>query len=346
VNNYRKILTIIFTLFTLIFANPIDDSPTIFELQIIEPDNWIMEINGFDFMFENIDSIVIESLDGKSRIRECDTINTERGLLWILTQEDLILPLNMSAERDLIKLHMYFDNGRGYTKQVKIGNYPGSYLHNILPAQSIVLNMYVPTYYKSNSPSFGEYEIKDASAKIYGYFYNEDGTTIDDRFFRIYPGNFLTPCSEYIDSSGFYSANLGSKYYSYDQFYIWNPNLGGDYWNFELNEFDLEPGDSVQIDFYASQTGIIPVIENTTIKFNNYPHPASNYTWFFIDNTEIEASAMRVSVYALNGRKVDSFIPSAKQFRYDCAHLPQGSYVMSLQHGNDVLATKKLQILK
>jgi hypothetical protein len=55
---------------------------------------------------------------------------------------------------------------------------------------------------------------------------------------------------------------------------------------------------------------------------------------------------MRVNVYALNGRKVDSFIPTAKHFRYDCGHLPQGSYVLSLQHGHEVLASKKLQILK
>jgi len=43
---------------------------------------------------------------------------------------------------------------------------------------------------------------------------------------------------------------------------------------------------------------------------------------------------------------VDSFKPRAYQYRYDCSHLSQGSYIMTLQHGREVLATKKLQILK
>jgi hypothetical protein len=153
--------------------------------------------------------------------------------------------------------------------------------------------------------------------------------------------------SDYIDSTGYYTSVLPAYYHFYDYLVLWKNSIeNSDGWNFEPVSIDVEPGDSLLVDFYASQTAIKPVIKNDIIKLNNYPHPASSYTWFYIDNTDVDASAMRVNVYALNGRKVDSFIPTARHFRYDCGHLPQGSYVLTLNHGHEMLASKKLQILK
>jgi type IX secretion system substrate protein len=227
---------------------------------------------------------------------------------------------------------------------LKIGTYEGSYIHNLDSTQSVACGeFWGDEYFKHKTPTPGEENIGLCSGKIYGHFYiNNDDPVRNAKF--VFYNNMVFPYL-YTDSTGYYTASKGARYYYYDALRYDGSGPDAEVWDFQPIEFDLEPGDSIEVNFIALQSTIIPVIQNT-IKFNNYPHPASNYTWFFIDNTEIDASAMRVSVYALNGRKVDSFIPSAKQFRYDCSHLPQGSYVMSLQQGNEVLASKKLQVLK
>ncbi len=341
----KRLILILLILFTsFIYANPVDDSPRIYEIQIIEPDNWFIEINLYEFnLINNIDSMFITGLSGREKVEYIDsTLNHFR----IITQENLSNQLQFSKECDSISIQFYFHGNTYYSpRSLIIGEYPGSYLHNITSGQSIVYDMYFSSYYKCSEPTLGEENTGLSAGKIYGYFYDKNGTPILDRYVKIRRGQFVPPSSDYIDSTGYYVSVLPSQYHYYDLLYVWQPYIGGDNWNFNPVEFDLEPGDSIQVDFYASQTSIRPVIQNT-IKFNNYPHPASSYTWFFIDNTDIEASAMRVNVYALNGRKVDSFRPRAYQYRYDCSHLPQGSYIMSLQHGREVLATKKLQILK
>ena len=203
--------------------------------------------------------------------------------------------------------------------------------------------MYDGGYYKSNVPTIGNSANNYEAAHIYGRMYDSNEQMITNSTIKFYPGQVMW--GEHVGEDGVFIAKYAPRYYTFGSFFVRHDNGFGQTWDITSVKLNLEPGDSIEVNFYSTMTSITPVIQNT-IKLNNYPHPASSYTWFFIDNTDVEASAMRVNVYALNGRKVDSFIPTAKQFRYDCAHLPQGSYVMSLQQGNKVLATKKLQILK
>ena len=342
----RSMIVLFAVVLSFLFANPIDTGPTIYELQIITPNNWFIEINMNNQTLENLDSIFVESSYGKVKAAYFDTTRHEGEFVIVLTQANMSEELLISRDSDFVRL--YFNNGydSDFYKEVCFGQFPGSGLHNITADQSIVYLMYTGQYCKCDSPTIGEWEAGNTNGTIYGHFYDKDGSPIRDRYAFIRGGNLMTLGSDYIDSTGYYTSVLPANHHFYDYLVLWKNTIeNGDAWNFEPVSFDMEPGDSLQVDFYASQTSIRPVIRNT-IKFNNYPHPASNYTWFVIDNTEIEASAMRVNVYALNGRKVDSFIPSAHQCRYDCSKLAQGSYIMTLQRGREVLATKKLQILK
>jgi hypothetical protein len=329
------ILLILFTSF--IYANPIDASPSLSEIKIVNPDNWFVEIVNLGNQLDEADSIILFSNFGSAKVESFDT--TE---YVILTQNNFLTNLQLQRTQDFIKLYIHYPNG-AHVDSIKIGDCSGSRLHNIDSCQSIMRRIGDSEYFKNDISSLGEQnELNGSYGKIYGHFYYQDGTPITERYARFYR---FVPNSEYVDASGYYKAELVSHYYCYNWFYLRVYGLPGEMWDFSSVDFDLEPGDSLEVDFYALQTSIRPVIQST-IKFNNYPHPASSYTWFVIDNTDVEASAMRVNVYALNGRKVDSFKPRAYQYRYDCSHLPQGSYIMSLQHGREVLATKKLQILK
>ena len=333
------ILLILFTSF--MYANPIDASPTIYEIQIIEPDNWFIEINAPYGSIVDIDSIFIESLSGKAKVDFLDSST----IYPVITQESMSENLQFSRERDSISIHIYgySSNNYNYSRSFVIGDFSGSYLHNIDSSQSLIYDISYSEYYKCKTPTPGEENTGLYSGKIYGHFYDKNGDPLRNAKFLFY-NNMIFPYLQ-TDFTGYYTANRAARYYYYDALRYNGCGPDAEVWGFQPVEFDIEPGDSIEVNFISTQTSIIPVIQNT-IKFNNYPHPASTYTWFVIDNTDVEASAMRVNVYALNGRKVDSFKPRAYQYRYDCSHLPQGSYIMSLQHGNEVLATKKLQILK
>jgi len=334
----KRLILVFIILFSLIYANPKAMKYGFSEVQIVNENEWFVELYNWNNSLGSSDSLFLECENGKSKIVTIDSMD-----IVVFYQDDLELALQLNRENDYLKLY----SNHSMIDSLKIGTYEGSYIHHLDSTQSVACGMnWGDEYSKCETPTPGEENTGLSTGKIYGHFYDKDGSLITDRYVKIREGDFLTPASDYIDSTGFYTTLLPARYHFYNYLIIWRPYIDSDGWNFNNVMFDLEPGDSLEVDFYASQTSVRPVIKNDIIKFNNYPHPASSYTWFVIDNTEIEASAMRVNVYALNGRKVDSFKPRAYQYRYDCSHLPQGSYIMSLQHGSEVLATKKLQILK
>ncbi len=336
----KRLIVLFIILFSLLCANPIDPRAYISEIQIMTPKNWIMEIGDEYSMFSYWDSVCIEGRFGSEKLIN---INRDDSTGYILiTPDDLSDSLEFDRNNDRIQVTFFSSEDQDYTYYVKIGDYPGSYLHNIDATQSLAVSGKYPPFFKDDTPTLGSINTYEGGlGKIYGYFYCSNDNPINNKSLYLETAAF----TGHVDTNGYYEYKMPSRYYYADSIRIYPIEGQWQYINIQNLVFDLEPGDSIEMDIHQLISSITPVIQNT-IKFNNYPHPASSYTRFFIDNTDVEASAMRVNIYALNGRKVDSFIPSAKQFRYDCAHLPQGSYVMSLQKGSDVLATKKLQILK
>jgi hypothetical protein len=339
----KRLILIVIILSAYLSANPIDDSPTIYELQIIEPDNWYIEINMSSYFLDDLDSIFVLNKSDSAKMISYKQYDSEYGSVFVITQEDVFPSLTLDKNNDCVGLHFYFKTFSEMTKKVEIGSYPNSYLKNIGANQSIIYDMFDPMYFKSNEPTIGDYCNKSESCKIYGHFYDKNGEPLKNISFLFY--NIMWNRYEHTDSTGFYTANRVARSYYYDKLRFKSDDYTGEIWGFQPVEFDLEPGDSIEVNFIATQSAIVPIIQNT-IMFNNYPHPASNYTWFMIDNTDLAASALRINVYDLNGRKVDSIIPTAYQCRYDCSHLAQGSYILSLQAGRTILSTKKFQILK
>jgi hypothetical protein len=321
----------------------IDTSPAIYELQIIEANNWKLEINMFAEEYYSPDSFRVKNKSDSAMV-----INYTRydsliyGSVFVVTQEDLSKSLNFDRDNDMITL-CYFIDGEKFISSVKIGTYLGSYIHNLDSCQSICWDMYWNEHYKSNTPTIGA-DNTDEEAKIFGKIFDANGVAITNSTVAFYPIWWVF-YGEYISEDGIYHAEFSPSYHSFNSFLIRHDNGFTQEWNVSHVELDLEPGDSIEVNFYSTMTSIKPVIQSPII-LNNYPQPAADYSWFVIGNTDIEASAMRMNVYNLNGQKVDSFVPRSYQLRYDCSHLAQGTYIMSLQQNRKVLASKKLHIMK
>ena len=354
-NYLLKALLFFSFLFSTMIANPIfTPDAYLSEVTFGDSGTWRLELF-YDFVdsygaFPWFFKYSIETNSGMSNITYLDS--TEEYIE--ISNDNLDHDLTINKLADSVKLIVHNGNpyDPAYIDYLVIGEEDGSYIKSIQVGQSvsriiedysIMLNW--DLFYKSNIPTIcAKNDTGDAKGTVYGYAHYHDGQVIANKAIWIEEGY---PESIETDENGYFCSRLLSRTYDIDS--LWVQNLegrGGEGVNFNPFIFDLEVGDSLRIDFHQIETSIRRIIKNNTILFNNYPHPASSYTWFFIDNIDIEASAMRVNVYALNGRKVDSFKPRAYQYRYDCSHLPQGSYIMSLQHGREILATKKLQILK
>jgi hypothetical protein len=341
----KKLLALLSIIFAFNFASPAYDlSPAIYELQIIEADNWKMEINLFQEEYCSPDSFMLKNKSDSAMILTYTRFDSlEWGSVLVVTQDDLSKPLDFDIENEEITL-CYFVEGEKFYNWLLIGSNPYSEIHNLDSSQSICWDMLWYEHYKSNTPTIGADNVYE-EAIIYGKVFDSAGQPITNSTIAFYPLYNMVFWGEYTGEDGTFQARFSPKQQVFSSLLIKHDNGFAQYWDVNRVEIDLEPGDSIEVNFYSTMTSIRPIIL-TPISLYNYPQPASSYTWVNIDNTDVDASAMRVNVYALNGRKVDSFIPTAKHFRYDCGHLPQGSYVLSLQHGHEVLASKKLQILK
>lgn len=338
----KRLILFVISVCAFLSANPIDTSPTIYELQIIASNDWKIEVNMFNGGYFSVDSFMVKNKSDSAIVNTYTRHDSsDMGTFIVFTQGDLSKVLELDKNNDKITLCCFSDSSK-YEKTLKIGTYTNSYLHNISSNQSICWDMYSGMYYKSNTPTIGEPNNFEA-AKIYGQIFDNEGSVISNATVKFYPGNVYW--GEYIDSDGYYQARYSPRYLRFSEFFIRHDNGFGQTWEITPVELDLEPGDSIEVNFYSTMTSIKPVIQ-LPIMLNNYPQPATDYSWFVIGNTDIEASAMSIYVYDLSGRKVDTIIPRSYQYRYDCSHLPQGSYIMSLQKGNKILASKKLQILK
>ncbi|MCK5789150.1 MAG: hypothetical protein KAH32_09130, partial [Chlamydiia bacterium] len=334
----KRLIVLFILLFTLISANPIATPDAyLSEICIDSIGNWELELYSevyHSFGGPWTSQFSLETNSGRANITHFDS--TKEYIRITNANLDSVITMNILADSIRLLVHGGNPDNPGDIDAIAIGEENGSYIKNIQSGQSVSrlidVNLLMSPYdmfYKSDSSTIGEEnDTSYAKGTVYGHVYCHDGSLMKNRRLWIHQG-YSKEIN--VDNNGFYLTRLLSRNYQIDTLWVSDPEASsGENICFNRIEFDLEPDDSLEVNFTSVQSSITPVIQNT-IKFNNYPHPASNYTWFFIDNIDIEASAMRVNVYALNGRKVDSFKPRAYQYRYDCSHLPQGSYIMSLQ---------------
>jgi len=115
--------------------------------------------------------------------------------------------------------------------------------------------------------------------------------------------------------------------------------------NFQPVNFELNENDSINIDFKRIITSNQTIEQGNTL-LSNYPNPANEFTYFIFDLKEKKATSLLISIFNINGQKIDSFVPSSSECLWNCSQLVQGSYIYTLSIDNQIIGKNKFQIVK
>ena len=341
-----KKLLLLLLMLTPVFAkaNPISVGISLSEISFDESGDWSLEIRSMDSAMY-LGSIYIQTCSGTAQIT-----NFESNANWgdyeyvVITNKNLSKSLTINKDYDCIKLitspHFVIGND-----SVCLGDYPGSYLKNITNGQSIACIDEYGSFYKDNTPTMGAWnDLSGAVGQIYGQVYGLNNQLITNKYFYIDEGNCEGSID--IDEKGSYSAKITSRIYSISQLYIYTrlPKTHWELVQFKPVHFDVEENDSIRVDFVQT----IASVEKTkqeSVLLSNYPNPAKDFTYFIFD-TDKDLSSLLITVYDLEGRKVDSFVPGSTKHVWNCSKLAQDTYVYALSSGNQILGTNKFQVVK
>jgi hypothetical protein len=345
----RKILlAILIFIPVLMNANPIWLGVSISEIYFNKSGEWTIEIdNKYITSVEYLDSIRIESNTGSATIEHFDTTD-----FIVITNSNLSNYISISKNGDLIKIYSFL--GGGYKiDSIAIGDYSSSYLHNIENGQSVARLYGYDQFFKDNSPTIGfENDIDGAKGKIFGHFFDLNSELIQNKYFFINEG-YCTPILQEqghagnieINSEGFYCAEITSRSYSISEREIYESSTNHELMQFQPVNFELNENDSINIDFHRILTSIEEVNRDKVL-LSNYPNPAKDYTYFIFDLNGIKAVSLLITVYSIDGQIIDSFVPNSSEFKWNCSELVQGTYIYTLSIDDQILAAKRLQIVK
>lgn len=335
----RIILFILLISLGKLYANPIVPSVHIYEVYFAESGEWLLEFMDpyADGAFY-LDSIRVETNAGIATVLHFDSI-------WpiVLSNSNLSHPIEINFNNDCIKLHSYI-SGYVITDSIAIGEHPDSYLRNILPGQSIARYNPFGPFYKTNNPSIGEWNSLDGTmGKICGIFYDENNNPVADKLFYInegYSGQIE------IDAYGHFCANLTSRSYDISSRFLYNPeNYGWDTAYVNPVSFEINEHDSLNIDFRITVTSMNKIAVPVVL-LSNYPNPANNFTYFFVDYQGRSLSNVKISIFDLSGRKIDTFPVDSHKVKYDCSSLPPGVFICTLFSDETSVATKKIIVVR
>jgi predicted nuclease of predicted toxin-antitoxin system len=347
----KKIILIILTLAPFILkANPVWEGASISEIYFDESGNWTLEIDNYNMgSVEWLDSLKLETNSGIATITNFDTTD-----YIVINNSNLSDSISINKNSDFITLYSY-SAAQYKVDTIAIGSLPNSYLEDIENGQSIARLWGYGPFYKDNSPTIGaKNDLEGTKGKIYGYFYDTNGEKIKNKYFFINEGYCTTILQEQgydgnitIDNNGFYVAEITSRSYSINKREIYESSSNYDTLSFQEVNFELNENDSIRVDFKQLSTNI-DKLNKDNILLTNYPNPASGYTYFIFDSKYHKHSHFNIliSLYSINGEKIDSFYPNSSKHRYDCSHLNQGTYVYTLSFKGKILTSSKLQVVK
>ncbi|MFW5663448.1 MAG: T9SS type A sorting domain-containing protein [bacterium] len=337
----RIILFILLISLGKLYANPVVPSVNIYEIYFSESGDWLMEIiepYGIGDVYYYLDSIKIESNAGIAMLQYVDSLGA-----FVISNSDLSQSIEININDDCIKLHSY-SSGYHITDSIAIGEHPDSYLKNILPGQSIARYDFLGPFYKTNNPTIGaQNNLSGAIGIIYGIFYDENNNPVSGKLFYInegYSGQIE------MDADGHFCANLTSRSYDISCRLLYDSEKNAsDTVNVNPVSFEINEHDSLNIDFRITATSI----ENNVVPdilLSNYPNPANDFTYFFVDYQGRNLSNLKISLFDLSGRIVDTFPVDSPKVRYDCSNLPPGIFISRLISDETTIATKKIIVVK
>jgi len=348
-----KKLALTFFLFSVLavsWGNPIVSKAWISEILVDSAGNWTIEIGFNEYSYSEIDSIRLVTSSGSSIISYYEVIYNGNydpfDSLAIITLANLAVPVPINPDGDFVRLVSYI---WGYEEldEVAFGDYAGSYLDCIQTGESVSCNDLMD-FCIDSSPTIGEGNSEGGgrTGNFSGMILDPSGYPITNGFIYIVNNAVITL---YPDSLGFFDQDILSRRYTFDTIQHYLPP-----WPYNVYTYVVEPVDfCLRPDLAQYQdiiaTSLVMGVEDNKTKDENAvtiaPNPFFDKVIFYFNlKTTHSLDEISISIFSIDGRKIDRIFLEPGQIRYEWnpgGSVSPGTLIYRLEKNNSVIKTGK-----
>jgi len=236
-------------------ANIAPPQAYITEIQVDSSGSWTIELGFHEMSMLFIDSMRLETSSGSAQILQLNYLPGYTiyyyDSLALVTNANLSNSLTIDLSCDYVKLYSYAFTGNLVVSvdSVVFGSYPGSFLSQVSPAQSMaeVGFMQGPGWCGSfcldNSPTLGlPNDTAGSLSTLFGMVYSIDGNPFTEGSFLFDRGNFFI----YIQPDGSFSQRIFACDYYEDTINIYFPP-----WPYTTVSYVIDPVDEQRLRIYS-----------------------------------------------------------------------------------------------
>jgi hypothetical protein len=354
----KKFIAILMLIGSVVTASGQETTPKawISEILVDAAGNWTIEM-GFD-EWENaeIDSILLVTSAGSSRISSYSLIPgggfPNFDSLSVINVANLVSALSINPLGDFVKLISYAWENYD-TDSIAFGNYPGSKLDCIMDGESVIYVSYIESSgYKGgfcieSVPTIGAgNDTTGSMGNFSGMIYDLSGNPMTEGFFPL-PGMYNT--NIHIKPDGSFSDRIFARRNTFDTIFVHIPP-----WPYTIKTYTIEPVDfclNPDSAYYHDivATSLVMGIKDKEEDFENAvtvsPNPFSQKVTFYLNLKDTHpGDQMSLLVLTLDGREVLFIRLNQGQKRYEWAPastVSPGIFIYRLEKDNKILKSGK-----
>lgn len=337
-------------------ANVIPPKAYISEIFFNSSGNWTIELGFLNYSTADIDSIIIETSAGSSKVNFYTLIQgggyPNFDSLAVISDINLNTPLMIDPLNDYIKVISYI-LGFSFTDYVALGNYPGSFVDCRQSGESISYLVYLTgtdlrrSFCVDKSPSIGSgNDTTGALSNYAGYVYDLPGNVFTQGFFALPPGLGITIN---INPDGSFVDRVFARRYTFDTIRIYFPPWLYIFQTFTVEHVDfcLKP-DTLQIQNIIT-TSLVTAVdkhepENNVVVIS--PNPFTNKVSFYFNlDNQNPAEDMSLSIYNQDGRRLKQIKLTTQENKIEWIpdeFIPSGALIYHLMKNGQVIKSGKL----
>jgi len=323
-------------------ANIAPPQAYITEIQVDSSGSWTIELGFHEMSMLFIDSMRLETSSGSAQILQLNYLPGYTiyyyDSLALVTNANLSNSLTIDLSCDYVKLYSYAFTGNLVVSvdSVVFGSYPGSFLSQVSPAQSMaeVGFMQGPGWCGSfcldNSPTLGlPNDTAGSLSTLFGMVYSIDGNPFTEGSFLFDRGNFFI----YIQPDGSFSQRIFACDYYEDTINIYFPPWPYTTVSYVIDpvEVSFQPDTAIQRDFITiSIVAFTPESEKQKPKPVAFPNPFTDRITFYLPLQNHPVDEQRLRIYSQGGKLVFDQVadPEDEMIIWSPASpVPSGSYL-------------------
>ena len=319
--------------------------------------NWTLELGFYSYFYSGIDSIIIESSGGSSKITNCALVSGGGypcfDSVAVITNANLFVPVPVNPLADYIKVTSYV-SGYETCDYVAFGNYPGSFLDCRQTGESVAYAAYDPggamtrSFCIDRSPTIGyANDTTGVLSNFTGKVYNLSGNVFTQGFFSLPP---LDNTTIHIQPDGSFFERVFARRYTFDTITIYFPP-----WPYAHQTYVIDPVDfCLRPDTFHTQDIIAKSIvtsgekhetdqENAVVVSTN---PFTDRVTFFFNIPGLGLpDDVEFAIYGQDGRQLKQLRLAMNQKKWEWVpgeHIPAGLLLFQLSKNGQVIKSGKL----